>query len=65
MLEHLTSGVHTADASQRFAGLEIGARMTVLELSQGLLIHSPIAMDPSEVEHVGNPRWVLAPNKLQ
>lgn len=55
-------GVHVAEAQQRFFGLEVGARMTVLELSGGLLVHSPIAIDPSAVAPLGTPRWVLAPN---
>lgn len=38
--------------------------MTVLELEGGLLVHSPVAVDPTCVAHLGQPRWVLAPNKL-
>ncbi|MEZ4268764.1 MAG: hypothetical protein R3F39_20605 [Myxococcota bacterium] len=63
-LRYIAPGVHVADAPQRFYGVEVGARMTVLELDGGLLIHSPIAVDPATVAHLGKPRWVLAPNKL-
>jgi len=59
-----TRGVHTFEAPQRFYGLEVGARMTVLELSDGLLVHSPLAIDPERLVPFGNPCWVVAPNKL-
>lgn len=67
-LRELASGVHVAEAKQGFYGLELGARMTVLETSGGLLVHSPIAMAPeredwrTQVASLGTPRWVLAPN---
>lgn len=63
-LRQVAPGVHVAEARQRFYGLEIGARMTVLELEAGLLVHSPVALDPSALEPLGEPRWVLAPNLL-
>lgn len=64
-LRTLAPGVHVAEAPQRFLGLEVGARMTVLELAGGLLVHSPIAtLGPRDLEHLGRPRWVLAPNLL-
>jgi len=63
-MRELAPDVFIAEAPQRFLGLEVGARMTVLRLSTGLLVHSPIAVDPSTVAHLGEPRWVLAPNKL-
>ncbi len=61
-LRTLAPGVHVADAPQRFLGLELGARMTVLDTGDGLLVHSPIAAPPELVEPLGEPRWVLAPN---
>jgi hypothetical protein len=61
-LTGIADGVHVAEASQRFLGLEIGARMTVLELDGGLLLHSPIATDAVSLSDLGTPRWVLAPN---
>lgn len=57
-------GVHTYVAPQRFFGLEVGARMTVLETDRGLLVHSPIAVPPALVAPLGDLRWVLSPNKL-
>lgn len=61
-LRRVARGVHVADAPQRFFGLEMGTRMTVLELSGGLLVHSPVALDPSSIAHLGELRWVIAPN---
>ncbi len=63
-LREVCSGVHVAEAPQRFYGLEVGARMTVLSLEGGLLVHSPLAMDPGAIAHLGTPRWVLSPNLL-
>ncbi len=50
------------DAEQRFLGLELGARMTVLRVDGDLLLHSPVALDPAHLERLGRPRWLLAPN---
>ncbi len=63
-IREVTSGVHVVEAAQRFMGLEVGARMTVLELDGGLLVHSPVAIEPAAIAHLGTPRWVLAPNLL-
>ena len=60
----LAPGVHVAEAKQRYLGLEMGARMTLLETDGGLLVHSPVALDPEEVARIGAARWVLAPNLL-
>lgn len=61
-LRTIAPGVHVAEAPQRFLGMALGARMTVLETRDGLLVHSPIAVSPEVVTTVGTPRWVLAPN---
>lgn len=61
-LHEITAGVYTARTDQGFYGLEVGARMTVLSLDAGVFVHSPIEVDPSIVEEIGQPRWVLAPN---
>lgn len=61
-LRQVTKGVHVHERPQRFFGLEVGARMTVLELDGGLLLHSPTNLDAAAVEAVGTPRWLLAPN---
>ncbi len=63
-MRQITPDVHVAEAPQRFMGLEVGTRMTVLSLKGGLLVHSPIAIDPAAIAHLGEPRWVIAPNLL-
>lgn len=56
--------IHTFEAPQRFFGLQIGCRMTVINIDGDLLLHSPIDVDPSVLAPLGTPRWLLAPNKL-
>lgn len=63
-MRQIAPAVHVAEAPQRFMGLEVGTRMTVLALEGGLLVHSPIDLDPETIAHLGEPRWVLAPNLL-
>lgn len=59
-MRELARGVHVVERPQRFLGLEVGARMTVLALAGGVLVHSPLDVDPAPV----GARWVLSPNKL-
>ena len=61
-LRTLSTAVHVVERPQRFWGIELGARMTVLELDGGLLVHSPVDVDPAAVAHLGTLRWALAPN---
>lgn len=61
-LQRLTDDLYVQTAPQRFFGLEVGARMTVMRLEGGLLVHSPIGVDPGSVASLGTLRWVLAPN---
>jgi hypothetical protein len=63
-LERVTDGVWTARRKQRFLGLEVGTRMTVLKLEGGLLVHSPIDAPTAALEDIGRLRWVVAPNLL-
>lgn len=61
-MRRLAPDLHVLEAPQRFLGLEVGARMTILRLEGGVLVHSPVAVDPRSV---GEPaRWILAPNLL-
>ncbi len=52
----------------RFAGLEIGARMSVVRLRDGgLLLHSPVRLDRAlraELDELGPVRFVVAPNRF-
>ncbi|MEM6274635.1 MAG: DUF4336 domain-containing protein [Myxococcota bacterium] len=63
-LTPICEGLWTATHPQRFYGVEVGARMSVLELGQGLLVHSPIAGAPDVLRSLGRVRWVVAPNLL-
>lgn len=66
MLCEVTSGLWTIERPQRFAGVELGARMTVVRLAgAGLLLHSPVALDAGlcrELAGLGKVRCVVAPN---
>ncbi len=63
-LQHFAKGVHFASAKQRFYGLEVGTKMSVFELDDGLLLHSPVAITAGSLESLGNIRYALAPNLL-
>lgn len=58
------SSIHTFDAPQRFLGLEVGCRMTAIVVGGGVLLHSPIDAAPAAVEALGEPRWLLSPNRM-
>jgi hypothetical protein len=57
VLEKYTEDIWTTTRSQRFFGLETGTRMNVVRLaSGGLVVHCPVALDPStraEVDALG------------
>lgn len=61
-MEQVAAGVHVVRAQQGFYGLEVGTKMTVLQLDGGLLVHSPIAVDPATLSELGTVRWIVAPN---
>jgi len=63
-MREIAPGVHTLERPLRIAGLEVGTRMTVLQLGNDLLVHSPVDIAPETLKELGEPRWVLAPNKL-
>jgi len=58
------TSLHTFEAPQRFLGLEVGCRMTVIEVGGSLLLHSPIDIPPERLAPLGTPRWLLAPNRM-
>jgi hypothetical protein len=64
MLRRLGEGIRVMEAPQRFLGLEVGARMTVLETDRGTVVHSPIAVEPAIRASLGPPGRVVGPNKL-
>jgi hypothetical protein len=56
------------DRPQRFYGLEVGTRMTVIRLGGGsLLLHSPVSLDAElrrELDALGRVRFAVAPNRV-
>lgn len=67
LIQQIESGLWASEATVRFLGLRLPARMTVIELSdQKLMLHSPI--EPSEalvaaVNNVGEVAHLVAPSK--
>jgi hypothetical protein len=55
-------GLYVVDRAQRFLGIELGARMSVLQLEGGVLVVSPVDIDPGLLADLGTLRWALAPN---
>lgn len=64
----LVTDLWVAERPQRFYGLEVGSRMTVIRLADGsLLLHSPVALDAglcAELDAIGPVRFVVAPNRV-
>lgn len=67
-MRQLASDLWVVDRSQRFYGLWVGTRMTVIRLAEGsVLLHSPIALDAEvrrELDRLGPVRFVVAPNRV-
>ncbi len=67
-LRQLDHGIWLADRPQRFHGLEVGTRMTVIRLADGsLLLHSPVELDfelRCEIDRLGRVRLAVAPNRV-
>jgi hypothetical protein len=67
-LIRLGEDLWVAERPQRFYGLEVGTRMTVIRLVDGsLLLHSPIALDADvrrELDAIGPVRYAVAPNRV-
>ncbi len=68
MLRELAGGIWTEERPQRFYGLEVGTRMTVIRLGDGsLLLHSPVSLDAGlrrELDALGRVRYAVAPNRV-
>ena len=68
MLRKLAENLWVEERPQRFYGLEVGARMTVMRLADGsLLLHSPVSLDPQlrrELDSLGAVRYAVAPNRF-
>jgi len=68
LFRELADGVRVVERPQRFFGIEIGTRMTVLDGPDGaLLLHSPVRADAAlrdAVAALGRPAWIVAPNRF-
>jgi len=68
MLRRLAPDLWVIERPLRFAGLEVGTRMSVISLKDGsLLLHSPIRPDPElreELDALGPVRFAVAPNRF-
>jgi hypothetical protein len=67
-LRALAADLWVVERPQRFYGLEVGTRMTVIRLVDGsLLLHSPVALDAplcAELDAIGRVRFLVAPNRV-
>ena len=66
-LRALITDLWVVERPQRFYGLEVGTRMTVIRLAAGnLLLHSPVAFEArlcAELDAIGQVRFVVVPNR--
>jgi len=67
-MRQLAPDLWIVERPQRFAGFELGTRMTVVRLASGdLFLHSPVSLTPdlaAELTRLGRPRIAVAPNLL-
>ena len=67
-LRQLAQDLWVVERLQRFYGLEVGTRMTVIRLVDGsLLLHSPVALDAElrrELDAIGRVCFAVAPNRV-
>ncbi len=68
MLRELAKDLWVTERPQRFVGVEVGTRMTVVRLGSGaLLCHSPVEPDPvlrRALDALGPVRFVVCPNRF-
>ncbi|HEX7408645.1 MAG TPA: DUF4336 domain-containing protein [Candidatus Binatia bacterium] len=68
MLRELAPNLWVTERPQRFGGVEVGTRMTVIRLpEEKLFLHSPVTLDAGlrgELGRLGVPRFVVAPNRF-
>lgn len=67
-LQKFADHIWICEQDQQFMGLELGARMTIVDLGEaGLLVHSPIRLTEqiqNELQQLGEVRVVVAPNQF-
>lgn len=67
-LQELAHGLWVVDTPLPLIVGDVGARMTVIRLSdESLLLHSPVALDDrlrAEIDALGEVKWLVGPNKV-
>ena len=67
MLRSVATDLWVTERSQRFYGIEMGTRMSVVRLADGgIFVHSPVRLDATtrlDLDALGPLRAVVAPNK--
>ena len=66
MFRELASDLWVTERPQRFFGIEMGTRMSVVRLADGLFVHSPVHLDNDTrraLDALGPVRAVVAPNR--
>ena len=64
-LEQITADIFVQARPFNLFGFKIGVRMAIIRLQDGLLIYSPVKMNPPLIEEIrllGEVKWILAPN---
>jgi hypothetical protein len=68
VLRELDRNIWVEERPQRFYGLEVGTRMTVMRLADGsLVLHSPVSLDialRAELDALGRVRFAVAPSRV-
>jgi len=68
MLREIDTAIWAIEAPQRWLGVEVGSRMTVIRLADGsLFVHSPVHFDDeirATLDRIGPVRHVVAPNRF-
>ncbi len=67
-LRPLDRDIWIVERPQSFYGIQVGTRMTVIQLDDGsLFLHAPVALDAalrSELDAIGPVRFAVAPNRV-
>lgn len=67
-LREFAPGLHLAESTVRFYGIELQTRMSVVELSDSrLFLHSPVRLDAAlrrDLDRLGEVGFIASPNKI-
>jgi len=65
-MHKIGKGLWVVDGPFRFAGIEFGNRMTLMQSGDGLLLHSPLPFDErllAAIQAIGEVKHLIAPNR--